>query len=370
MAVPCATRASGQGTLDFLWLSMNATRQKLLSGRKIGKTRLEVSALGLGCASLGNLYRPITDAQAKKTARFALKSGLRYVDTAPYYGFGLSERRVGDVLRQERRDSFVLSTKVGRLLRPCASVDENTARYGFCSPMAFEPMYDYSYDGVMRSYEDSLQRLGLNRIDILYIHDVGRVTHGDDSVRSFKIAMDGGYKALDELRQSGRIRAFGLGVNECEICEEALECGDFDCFLLAGRYTLLEQDALNTFLPKCAQRNVSVVIGGVYNSGILALGTKTERTLRYNYQPAPQAVIERVRRIEAVCDAFQVPLPAAALQFPLACPAVANVIVGMRSPRNVRRNLKLLSCPIPAELWQALRAEGLLHPAAPVPAGG
>lgn len=341
-----------------------------LPSRKIGNTDLEVVTLGLGCASLGNLYRPVTDVQARETAQCALDAGLRYLDTAPYYGFGLSERRVGDVLRNEDRDSFILSTKVGRLLQPCGSVDGNVARHGYCSPMPFEPVYDYSYDGIMRSYENSLQRLGQGRIDILYIHDIGRATHGDDNTRQFKIAMESGYKALDELRSSRQISAFGLGVNEYEVCEEALEYGDFDCFLLAGRYTLLEQGALDTFLPKCAERNASVIIGGVYNSNVLVLGTKSKQTLYYNYEPAPAAIIERVRRLESVCDEFRVPLPAAALQFPLACPVVASIIVGMGNPQRIAHTLELFTSSIPAEFWQALRAEELLHPAAPIPAGG
>ena len=348
---------------------MDIIKAQALPRRKIGRTDLEVVVLGLGCASLGNLYRPVSDEQARETAQCALNVGLRYMDTAPYYGFGLSERRVGDVLRREFRDSFVLSTKVGRLLQPCGAVDENRTRHGFCSPMPFEPVYDYSYDGIMRSYEDSLQRLGLDRIDILYIHDIGRVTHGDDNVRLFKTAMESGYKALDELRSSGQISAFGLGVNEYEVCEQALEYGDFDCFLLAGRYTLLEQSALDSFLPKCADRGVSVIIGGVYNSNVLVLGTRSEKTLYYNYEPAPPAIIERVRRLENVCAEFQVSLAAAALQFPLACPAVAGVIVGMGSPERINQTLELFNSPVPGEFWQALRTEGLLHPAAPVPTG-
>lgn len=348
---------------------MNQIKAQALPRRKIGRTDLEVVTLGLGCASLGNLYRPVSDEQARETAQCALNAGLRYVDTAPYYGFGLSERRVGDVLRGEYRDSFVLSTKVGRLLQPCGAVDENRIRHGFCSPMPFEPVYDYSYDGIMRSYEDSLQRLGLDRIDILYIHDIGRVTHGDDNIRLFKIAMESGYKALDELRSSGQISAFGLGVNEYEVCEQALEYGDFDCFLLAGRYTLLEQSALDSFLPKCADRGVSVIIGGVYNSNVLVLGTRSEKTLYYNYEPAPPAIIERVRRLENVCAEFQVSLAAAALQFPLALPVVAGIIVGMGNLQRITQTLELLNSPVPVEFWYALRAKGLLHPAAPVPVG-
>ena len=349
---------------------MNATDIQTLPRRKIGRTDLDVATLGLGCASLGNLYRTVTDTQARETVRCALDAGLRYLDTAPYYGFGLSERRVGDVVRREPRSSFVLSTKAGRLLRPCGPADENEVRHGYCSPMPFEPLYDYSYDGIMRSHEDSLQRLGLNSIDILYVHDIGRVTHGDDNDRLFKTVMDSGYKALEELRRTGQIRAFGLGVNEYEVCEDALEYGDFDCFLVAGRYTLLEQGALDSFLPRCEARKISIIIGGVYNSGILALGTRSGQTLYYNYEPAPTAIIERVQRLETVCGEFQVPLPAAALQFPLACSAVASVIVGMGNPLRITNTLKLFSMDIPAEFWQALRAEGLLHPAAPVPEGG
>jgi len=338
-----------------------------LPSRRIGNTDLDVAPLGLGCAGLGNLYSAITDTQARETVRRGLNAGLRHIDTAPYYGFGLSERRVGEALREQPRDSFVLSSKVGRLLQPCGAVDADTARHGYCSPMPFAPVYDYSYDGVMRSYQDSLQRLGLSRIDILYIHDIGKVTHGRDNARLFKIAMDSGYKALDELRSGGQIRAFGLGVNEYEVCEAALEYGDFDCFLLAGRYTLLEQGALDTFLPKCAARNVSVIIGGVYNSGILATGAQSGQTPYYNYEPAPAAIIERVERLETACAEFKVPLAAAALQFPLAHPAVASIAVGMREPQQVDHTLALFTCPVPADFWQALWDSDLLHPAAPAP---
>ena len=346
---------------------MDTTSLEKMPRRRLGNTGLELVTLGLGCASLGNLYRAITDAQAKDTVHHALRKGVRFLDTAPYYGFGLSERRVGDVLRREPRNSFVLSTKVGRLLYPSQGSGRHKSRHGFVSPMPFEPVYDYSYDGVMRSYEDSLQRLGLSRIDILYIHDIGRVTHGEDNDHLFKIAIDSGYKALDELRSAGQIQAIGLGVNEYEVCEEALKYADFDCFLLAGRYTLLEQDALETLVPKCIERNVSIVVGGVYNSGILALGTKSNRTLYFNYRPAPQAIIERVQRLERVCDQFGIPLAAAAVQFPLACPAVASVVVGMGNPQRIAHTLELSSLAIPTEFWGSLRTEGLLHPAAPLP---
>ena len=338
--------------------------------RQIGKTGLKLHRIGYGCASLGNLYRPVTDETARDAVLAALDAGVCYFDTAPYYGFGLSERRVGDVLRRRARDSFVLSTKVGRLLKPCADVDESRERYGFCSPMPFEPVYDYSYSGIMRSYEDSLQRLGINRIDILYVHDIGELTHGPDNAHHFKTLLESGYRALDELRAAGEISAFGLGVNEYEVCEAAMAYGDYDCFLLAGRYTLLEQEALLSFLPACEKRSVSVIIGGAYNSGILALGTESGKPLYYNYEPAPQDIIDRVRAIEAVCKMYQVPLAAAALRFPLCHPTVASLIPGMGSPKRITQTLSLLNTPIPSVFWNTLIDQGLLRGDAPIPDEG
>ena len=279
----------------------------------LGKTELSIDALGFGCASLGNLYHAVSDAEAADILTTARARGFRYFDTAPHYGQGLSERRVGDALRGS--SDYVLSTKVGRLLRPAGYAAE---RHGFVSPMPFDMAYDYSYDGVMRSFEDSLQRLGLDRIDILYMHDIGPVTHGDDDRRLFPIAMDGGYRALEALRQSGLVSAIGLGVNEYEVCERALDYGDWDCFLLAGRYTLLEQKALETFLPQCMDRNCSLIIGGAYNSGILATGVRGKGPYYYNYAAAPEPVIKKVAAIERLCDEFEVSMAAAALQFPLA----------------------------------------------------
>jgi D-threo-aldose 1-dehydrogenase len=329
----------------------------------IGKTGLKVTRLGFGAASLGNLYRAIDDATARATATAAWEQGLRYFDTAPYYGFGLSERRVGDVLRAHPEE-YVLSTKIGRLIVPAAKAED---KHGFCSPMPFAPVYDYSYDGVMRSFEDSLQRLGLSRIDILYMHDIGRVTHGRRHEESFAIAMDGGYKAMHELRAQGRVKAIGLGVNEYEVCEQAMAHGDFDCFLLAGRYTLLEQGALESFFPACEKKKISIVIGGPYNSGILAAGTGSKQTLTYNYESAPPDIIKRVQRIEQCCDRHKVPLAAAALQFPLAHPVVASVIPGLGNPERVTKTVELMQAKIPAALWQELTAQGLVHPQAPLP---
>ncbi len=338
-----------------------------IPSKRIGKTALHIPLLGCGGASLGGLYQPISDEAAGETVRAALNAGLRYFDTAPYYGFGLSERRLGDLLRHEARDSYVLSTKVGRLLTPCGEVDASTPRHGFCSPMPFAPLYDYSYDGIMRSHEHSLQRLGLSRVDILYVHDIGERTHGAENAQHLKALTDSGYKALDELRSAGQISAVGLGVNECRVCEAAMQYGDYDCFLLAGRYTLLEQDALDSLLPECERRGVSIIIGGVYNSGILATGTASNAPLYYNYVPAAPAIIQRVQAIEALCQAFALPLAAAALQFPLHHPAVAGLIPGLSRPKHIRQTLDCLNTAIPAEFWQALVANGLLRADAPVP---
>lgn len=332
--------------------------------RRVGGTGLAVDALGFGCASLGNLYHPVSDVDAGEILDSAWSSGFRYYDTAPHYGQGLSERRVGDALRRFRGREYVLSTKVGRLLKPSGYAEE---RHAFKSPMPFDIFYDYSYDGIMRSFEDSLQRLGLDRIDILYMHDIGAVTHGARNDQLFPIAMDGGYRALDELRNSGAVSAIGLGVNEYEVCEAALNHGNWDCFLLAGRYTLLEQEALNTFLPKCLKRNCSIVIGGAYNSGILATGVRGTGPLYYNYEAAPVLVVEKVASIEDTCEEFGIPMAAAALQFPLAHPAVATVIPGIGKPERIGQTLELFNTRIPDDFWSALVERGLLRADAPVP---
>lgn len=330
---------------------------------QIGKTELAIDALGFGCASLGNLYHAVSDEEASDILTTAWANGFRYFDTAPHYGQGLSERRVGDALRGS--SDYVLSTKVGRLLRPAEYASE---RHGFISSMPFDIEYDYSYEGIMRSFEDSLQRLGLDRIDILYMHDIGPVTHGDEDDRLFPIAMDGGYRAMDELRRSGRVSAIGLGVNEFEVCERALEYGDWDCFLLAGRYTLLEQMSLDTFLPKCIDRNCSIVIGGAYNSGILATGVSGKGPWNYDYGPAPEDVVKKVAAIESLCGEFDIPMAAAALQFPLAHPAVASVIPGIGKVSRIDQTLNLFATEIPDEFWTALSERGLIRDDAPTPA--
>jgi len=262
-------------------------------------------------------------------------------------------------MRWVPRDEWVLSTKVGRLLRPRRTTAEDTERR---HPLPFDPVYDYSYDAVMRSFEDSLQRLGLARIDILYVHDIGAMQHGEAHPQLMRTLRDGGYRALEQLRAGGAVQAIGIGVNEREVLLEAMEWGDWDAFLLAGRYTLLEQAPLDDLLPKCEKAGVSIVVGGPLNSGILA-GRDT-----WNYTTAPPEIVARVNAIEAVCDSHQVPLAAAALQFPLAHPAVAAVIPGPRNVEEFYANLRLLRQPNATALWADLRAAGLLHPNAPNPA--
>ena len=334
--------------------------------RPLGRTGLSVTELGFGTAPLGNLFRPLSDDDARATLAAAKEAGFGYYDTAPFYGFGLSERRLGDALRG--RD-VVLSTKVGRLLRPVAGpVDEREVRHGYATPMPFEPVYDYSYDAIMRSFDASQQRLGLARIDILYIHDIGRMTHGDDNAaRMAELTKGRGLKALEELRAARRIAGFGIGVNEIDACLEVMDNARLDAILLAGRYTLLEQNALDVLFPRCEAAGTAIVVGGPYNSGILAVGTKTAAPLFYNYEPAPADVIAKVRAMEAVCDSHGVPLAAAALQFPLAHKLVASVIPGLDSPARVAQTLALYRHAIPAELWRDLKADGLLREDAPTP---
>jgi D-threo-aldose 1-dehydrogenase len=354
--------------------------------------------LGFGSSVLGNLYAPIEDEVALDATRKAVDLGIRYFDTAPHYGFGLSERRLGAALRElDPRQELIVSTKAGRKLVARSEVDTRRARQGFVTAEPYESEFDYTYDSVMRTYEDSLRRLQRERIDVLYVHDIGRFSHGENHPQRFAEFMGGGYRAMRELRSSGAVGAIGIGVNEWQVCEEALARADFDVVLLAGRYTLLEQEALETFLPLCAQRGVRVVVGGPYNSGILATGVgkpsaahpsaaqpgaaqagvaqpRAEQpraaqpaALRYNYTAASNEIVARVAAIESICDAYQVPLAAAALQFPLAHPQVLSVVPGMGTPDQVRQAVDYVKRAIPPALWTDLRAAGLIRPDAPVP---
>lgn len=332
---------------------------------RLGNGGLDFTVLGFGAAPLGNLYRAIPDGEADAVLEAAWTAGVRYFDTAPLYGFGLSETRLNRFLRGKRRDDYVLSTKVGRLLRAVPQGKGDGIGKWFDVPSRAE-IYDYGYDAVFRSLEFSLERLGLDRVDVLYAHDLDVFNHGTQAALDARLAdfMAGGYRALVELRDQGVIRAFGAGINEWQPCQWMAERGDFDLFLLAGRYTLLEQEALETFLPLCAARGIGIVIGGPYNSGILATGPKPGAF--YNYDPAPQAILDRVARIEAVCARHGVRMVDAAVQFPLCHPSVVSVIPGGQGVAEVEANLRAATARVPAALWSDLKAEGLMRPAAPV----
>ncbi|MGD0865173.1 MAG: aldo/keto reductase [Rhizomicrobium sp.] len=326
-----------------------------------GRT-LSFTALGFGSAPLGNFFRALDERDCDNTVAAAWNKGLRHFDTAPLYGLGLSEMRVGRNLKRRARGEYVLSTKVGRVLEPCAKGEENGGIYVDTPQVRYR--YDYSYDGVMRSYEASLKRLGLDRVDILYVHDVDGPSHGGrdgSEARIAELMSRGGWKALDELRASGAVSAIGAGVNEWQPCARLLEVADPDLFLLAGRYTLLEQEPLDTLFPQCAKAGAGIVIGGPYNSGVLA-GGKT-----YNYGNIPVEVAARVRALHAVCDAHGVELRCAALQFALAHPLVVSVIPGAMSVGEVDQNVDLMARSIPPALWEDLKHRGLLHRDAPVP---
>lgn len=330
---------------------------------KFGRVDLEVTAFGFGTAPVGNIFREIDEKTSDAMYQAAWDAGVRYYDTAPMYGHGLAELRTGQSLRWKDRDDFVLSSKVGRLLKPAKRSEIDYAPW--TNAGRFTMHFDYTYDGTMRSFEDSLQRLALERMDICFIHDIDVFTRGDEQPEVFKQAMDGAWKALESLRDQGVVKAIGVGVNEWQVCHEALKQRDFDCFLLAGRYTLLEQESLDEFLPLCEERGAAVVVGGGFNSGILATGAV--EGAKYNYAPAPPEIMDRVRKIEAVCAAHKVPLPAAALQFVVAHPTIPSFIAGTRTVEQLKQNLDWFSHPIPPEFWADLKAKDLLRDDAPTP---
>jgi D-threo-aldose 1-dehydrogenase len=318
--------------------------------RRIGDTALEVTEISLGGAAIGGLYRAVPRESAEATIAAAWDAGIRYFDTAPFYGFGLSERRMGDVLRDKPRDSYVLSTKVGRLLRPVP--EDQVPDHSYVEPLPFTVDYDYSYDGIMRSFEFSFARLGLNRIDILFVHDIGVYTHGEEANRKhFGDLMDSGLKALEELKSQGAISAYGLGVNEVQVCLDVMSRASIDCILLAGRYTLLDRDAVRELLPLCAKTKTSLVIGGVFNSGILATGPVPGA--HFDYGPASPDVLDRVGRMEGIAKQHGIPLAAAAMQFPLNDPNVATVLIGTAKPASLTRNLDSLAVQVPQDAWKA-----------------
>lgn len=330
--------------------------------RILPRKGLPLTAFGLGCAQMGGLYKATSYAEAEGAFIAAWDAGIRYFDTAPYYGYTRSERRLGTMLAEKERRSFIVSTKAGRLMVPDATIGADES--GWVAPLPFRPTYDYSYDGIWRSFEDSLQRLGLAHIDILYVHDIGRVTHGDQHDHYWsQLTSGGGFRALNELRDAGAVDAIGLGVNEWEVVADAMQECDLDCTMLAGRYTLLEQ-ADFAFLDECVKRGHAIVAAGPFNSGVLAGNGK------FNYGDAPPEVVTRVQALAALCEEFAVPLQAAALQFPLAHPAIVSVVSGARNAAQVVSSVAWFNHPIPADFWDALRTRNLIAEGAPLPGKG
>jgi D-threo-aldose 1-dehydrogenase len=315
---------------------------------------LEVTAIGLGTAPLGGLFSPVSEADAEATIERAWSLGIRFFDTAPLYGFGLAERRLGSFLRRQKRDSFAISTKVGRLLRPTVAAPEDDHYKG--TP-AERPQFDFSYDGVMRSVEDSLDRLGLDRVDVLLVHDPD--DHYDDAV-------SGAFRALMRLRTDGTVKAIGAGMNQSGLLARFAEAVPVDCFLLAGRYTLLDQSALTELFPICRAKNVGILLGGIYNSGILA----DPRTgAKFNYEDADAALVTRALELEALCREHCTELKAAAVQFCRAHPAVTVAVQGARTAAEVAENIAMAEAPVSPEFWQELRARKLVDAGAPLPGG-
>jgi D-threo-aldose 1-dehydrogenase len=332
--------------------------------RPVGKRGLKVSRLGFGTAPFGDAANAAGGA-ARSAFDAASDAGLRYFDTAPLYGLGLAEHRLGEYLRSVAREEKVISTKVGRLLKARRAQHGGADANDRARPFDF--VYDYSYNATMRSLEDSLRRLDSSHVDIVLIHDVNRRWQGDRLEERYREAMEGAYRALDDLRRAGEIGAIGVGVNDWEILLRFAADGDFDCFMLAGRYTLLDHTALDRFMPECQRRGIAVLMAAPYNSGILATGAAPGAT--FFYTDAPLEIVERTRFIEQVCKHHDVALPAAALQFPLAHPAVASVVTGMRNAEEVAQNIAHCRRPIPSEFWQELKHEGLIAITAPVPGG-
>ncbi|HET7667131.1 MAG TPA: aldo/keto reductase [Mycobacterium sp.] len=331
--------------------------------RPIGSTNLAVTALGFGSAPLGNRFRELDEDHCRSLVDDAWEHGIRLFDTAPMYGFGLAENRLGTALRNRPRPKYVLSTKVGRMLAPASGAHPVDPMWVNAPPMRI--VYDYSYDGALRSIEDSMQRMLTDRIDIALIHDCDRYGHGDNQPVVFEQAMSQAARALFDLRDQGVIGAVGIGVNEADVCVAAAERADFDVFLLAGRYSLLEQDPLDDLMPLCAQRGISLILGGVFNSGILATGVV--RGARHNYEGASEEVVARVAAIEKLCAAHNVSIAAVSLQFALAPPEVASVVLGASSLGQQEANVAAAETTIPGALWDALRENGHLHPNAPIP---
>jgi len=335
----------------------------MFNEKKLGKSNIKISSIGFGGAPIGDLFENLDDSLCQEILKESYKKGLNFYDTSPYYGSGLSEVRIGNFLKSIKREEIVLSTKVGRYLTP---EDPNKINRGaFKGGLNFVPNIDYTYDGVMRSFEQSLKRLNISKIDVCLIHDVDTWTHGDEMEVQFKTAMNGAYKAISKLKDDNMIQAIGVGVNETEMCVRFAQEGDFDCMILAGRYTLLEQEGLENFFPMALKKNIGIILAGVFNSGILAKGIKSNST--YDYGKIPSHIAEKYIKIDKVCKEFNIPIAAAALQFCNANEAVSTMILGMDRPIQINENIDLFNYKINPEFWQKLIKENLIDPLSPVP---
>jgi D-threo-aldose 1-dehydrogenase len=331
---------------------------KVSERRRLRNRDVSFTVMGLGCAQMGNLYRLTSYAESLSAFDAAWESGIRYFDTAPFYGYTRSERRLGTMLTDHERKDYLLSTKVGRIMVPDDTVGAEEDAY--VAPLPFRPTYDYSYDAILRSFEASRQRLGIFAPDILYVHDIGRATHGDRHQLYWdQLTKGGGFKALGELRSSGLVKAVGLGVNEWQAVSEAMDEFDIDVSMLAGRYTLLEQDSL-ALLDRCHREGVGIVVAGAFNSGLLA-GNK-----KFNYAEAPADILARVNEIEAACEAEGVSMQAAALAFPTLHPAVVTVVSGARNGEQMTANVGWFEQDIPASFWTRLKEKGVISGDAPI----
>lgn len=337
----------------------------IAESRRFGRIDQTVSVAGFGSVALGNMGKEMAPETAGALIRHALDAGVRLFDTAPMYGHGLAEYRLAAQLMERPRESYVLVTKVGRTLHPAPPGSFDTGPWTRTPPMRME--FDYSYDGVMRQVEDSLQRMGVDHFDALLVHDIDRWTHGADQPQRFREALDGAFPALEALRDQGVVNAIGLGVNEVDVCLAAAHAVDIDCVLIAGTYSLLDQEADRELLPLCVQRGIAVINGRVFGSGILATGAGAGA--RYNYGSPDEATTLRVRRLEDVCERHGVELGAAAVQFAAANPAISNVCIGAGSVEQQQRNYDWFGASIPAAFWDELKAAGLLDGAAAVPGG-
>ena len=330
---------------------------------KLGNTDITLTPLGFGGGPMGDLFERLKEEDCYNTLKKSYENGINIYDTSPFYGYGLSEHRLGNFLKSINREDFYISTKVGRYLSP--DKEENIDRGIFKGGLQFKPTLDYTYDGVMRSFEQSLLRLGLSNIDICLIHDVDRFTHGDGVDEFFKIAMEGAYKALRKLKDQKLIKAIGIGVNEAEMCTKFAEAGEFDCMVMAGRYTLLEQGAIDSFFPIAEKQNIGIILAGVFNSGILVKGVNENST--YDYGKIPENIKNKYFEIDKICREFNIPIAAAALQFCNANNLISSMIIGMDRPSHIQQNLDFLNFKIEKEFWEKLKKNNLIDERSPTP---